>query len=112
MCVDPRHTFSLTAYAKVIVINAFSVRDQPSRQYSLNSFIILFLLWVSAHRSLTDKNFFSSQPVHLKVISTTILDRIEWNGKPPSQIKINQGRNPAKAQTGHFFHPWGVGVGG
>ena len=26
------------------------------------------------------------------------------------QIKINQGRNRAKAQTGHFFHPWGVGA--
>ena len=32
MRVDPRHTFSLTAYAKVIVINAFSVCDQASRQ--------------------------------------------------------------------------------
>ena len=51
------------------------------------------MLWVSAHRSLTDTNFFSSQPVHRNVISTTILDRIEWNGKPPSQISINQGRN-------------------
>ena len=32
MRVHPRHTFSLTAYAKVIVINAFSVWDQKSRQ--------------------------------------------------------------------------------
>ena len=31
---------------------------------------------------------------------------------PIPQIKISQGRNRAKAQTGHFFHPWGVGVGG
>ena len=56
--------------------------------------------------------FFSSQPMHLKVISTTIFDRIEWNSKPPSQIKINQRGSRTEAQKGHFFHPWGVGAGG
>ena len=46
--------------------------------------------------------FFSSQPMHLKVISTTIFDRIEWNSKPPSQIKINQRGSRTEAQKGHF----------
>ena len=106
MRVNPRHTFSLTAYAKVILINAFSVCDQTSRQQSLKSkqpiFIIMFLLWFSAHRSLTGTNIFSLQPVNPKVMSTTILDKIEWNSKPyPPARSIKT--KPRKSPNRQFF---------
>ena len=58
----PRHTFSLTAYAKVIVINAFSVCDQTSRQSTLKSkqpiFTILFLLLSQCSQIIDRCNFF------------------------------------------------------
>ena len=44
------------------------------------------------------------------VESSTILNKIKWNSKPPTpQIKDEAAR---KAKTRHFFHPWFGGEGG
>ena len=49
--------------------------------------------------------------MHLKVISTTIFDRIEWNIKPPSQIKIkDEAAQKPKRAIFSILGGWGRGV--